>query len=135
MGVITISPESWDVYYSYGNSPAMEYVSSAGIVNLKGVLGVFSNVYNFSYGKSPITDDSMGALQVWINGMTLENYRNMVAGSYGVIVSPATDDTHYVWRIHSSGDVDKYYGYDDGFIGNSYGLRTLVLYSVKDLRE
>lgn len=49
-GVITISPESWDVYYSYGNSPAMEYVSSAGIVNLKGVLGIFSNVYNFSYG-------------------------------------------------------------------------------------
>lgn len=44
----------------------------------------FYNGYAFnSYGKSPITGESMGALQVWANGMTLENYRNMVAGSYG----------------------------------------------------
>lgn len=58
-------------------------------VNRKAGWGI---IYNFddvvsSYGRrSPIIGDSMGALQVWANGMTLESYRNMVAGSYGYIL-------------------------------------------------
>lgn len=78
------------IHYSYGKSPYTDSSIVAYFVLQSGVVydlrnGIYS--VNDSYGRrSPIIGDSMGALQVWANGMTLESYRNMVAGSYGYIL-------------------------------------------------
>ena len=86
-------------------TPAMDYASSAGIINPKGILGIFSNVYNFSYEhfnsidyskfiqkywwlRSPYTDYGIYACYVMSEGdIRINGYSIHVDDSYGRIIA------------------------------------------------